>query len=142
MLIVIALLPSATLAAMYWLGAVDIPASMPLGPEDKDGAGPRFKSAAVMARLDNVASNRRTATVRPVILAAPAELEAHVGGDITFAIKLDRTGALPARSIIAISGLPRGATLSSGRPYAETGWNLRSDEVGGLRLMLADVAAG
>ena len=140
-LIVIALLPSATLAAMYWLGAVDLPGSRPLGAEDKEGAGPRFKSAAVMARLDNVAS-KRTARIRPVILAAPAKLEAHAGGDITLAIKLDRTGALPARSIIAISGLPRGATLSSGRPYGETGWNLRSDEVGGLRLILAEVAPG
>jgi hypothetical protein len=75
-------------------------------------------------------------------LDAPAEIEAPAGGGVPFAIALDGTEALPARSVVAIGGLPRGATLSAGRPYGDGEWNLRADEAGGLRLALAGVAAG
>jgi uncharacterized protein YgiM (DUF1202 family) len=42
----------------------------------------------------------------------------------------------PVRSIIAIRGLPQGSKLSSGRPYDETEWNLKPDEIGDLHLAL------
>ena len=50
---------------------------------------------------------------------------------------LDHAGSLPARSVIAVAGLPRGATLSAGRPYGEAEWNLRTDEIGDLRIASA-----
>ncbi len=59
-----------------------------------------------------------------------------------FAVALDGTDALPARSIITVSGLPQGATFSDGRPYGETEWTLRADEIGDLRLTLPPRAAG
>jgi hypothetical protein len=63
-------------------------------------------------------------------------LEAKAGGSITFPIALDGTDGVPARSIIAITGLPQGSKLSSGRPYDETEWNLKPDEIGDLHLAL------
>ena len=63
-------------------------------------------------------------------------LEATAGGNITFPIALDGTDGVPARSIIAIRGLPQGSKLSSGRPYDETEWNLKPDEIGDLHLAL------
>ncbi len=53
-----------------------------------------------------------------------------------FPIAIDATGALPARSIVAITALPQGASFSEGRPYGVTGWSLRPDEIAGLRLRL------
>jgi len=43
---------------------------------------------------------------------------------------------LPARSIIAIRGIPQGATFSQGRPYGSSEWSLTPDEVGDLRIHL------
>ena len=76
------------------------------------------------------------------VLSSPATLEATAGGDITFPIALDGTDGVPARSIIAIRGLPQGSKLSSGRPYDETEWNLKPDEIGDLHLVLPRNASG
>jgi hypothetical protein len=70
------------------------------------------------------------------VLSSPPTLEASAGGDITLPIALDGTDGVPARSIIAIKGLPPGSRLSSGRPYDETEWNLKLDEIGDLHLAL------
>ena len=69
-------------------------------------------------------------------------LEATAGGNIAFPIALDGTDGVPARSIIAIRGLPQGSKLSSGRPYDETEWNLKPDEIGDLHLVLPSNASG
>ena len=69
-------------------------------------------------------------------------LEATAGGDIAFPIALDGSDGVPARSIIAIRGLPQGSKLSSGRPYDETEWNLKPDEIGDLHLVLPSNASG
>ena len=57
-------------------------------------------------------------------------------------IALDGTDGLPARSIVAISGLPQGSALSNGRPYGETEWTLKPDEIGDLHLDLPNTARG
>jgi hypothetical protein len=44
--------------------------------------------------------------------------------------------------VVAISGLPKGSTLSNGRPYSETEWNLKPDEIGDLHLLLPNTANG
>ena len=69
-------------------------------------------------------------------------LEATAGEDVNLPIELDGTDGVPARSIIAISGLPQGSMLSSGRPYGETEWNLKTDEIGDLHLNLPGNASG
>lgn len=76
------------------------------------------------------------------VLTTPPILEASAGDEVPFPIALDGTDGVPARSIIAISGLPHGASFSDGRPYGETEWNLRSDQIGDLRLILPDTANG
>jgi len=69
-------------------------------------------------------------------------LEATAGEEVNLPIALDGTDGVPARSIIAISGLPQGSMLSSGRPYGETEWNLKTDEIGDLHLNLPSNASG
>jgi hypothetical protein len=122
-LILVALIPNLTLGAIFWLGAINAPWSPATHPP-KESSGPAAQSA-----------------VPSPVLSSPAMLEATAGGDITFPIALDGTDGVP-RSIIAIKGLPQGSKLSSGRPYDETEWNLKPDEIGDLHLVLPSNASG
>src|SRR6478735_6301829 len=117
-LVLIALIPNLMLGAIFWLGAVDIPwpRSPTITANDKTVAPP--------------------SAVPTPVLSSPPTLEASAGGDITLPIALDGTDGVPARSIIVIKGLPQGSKLSSGRPYDETEWNLKPDEIGDLHLAL------
>ena len=123
-LILVALIPNLTLGAIFWLGAINAPWSPATHPP-KESSGPAAQSA-----------------VPSPVLSSPAMLEATAGGDITFPIALDGTDGVPARSIIAIKGLPQGSKLSSGRPYDETEWNLKPDEISDLHLVLPSNASG
>jgi hypothetical protein len=71
-----------------------------------------------------------------VALSSPPKIAAHAGDVVAFPIAIDATGALPARSIVAITAVPQGASFSEGRPYGVTGWSLRPDEIAGLQLRL------
>src|SRR5512146_3130901 len=90
-LVLFAMLPNLALGAMFLLGVVNTPWSKP------EGSPPRTKPAL------------------PPALSAPAVLEVTAGEDAIFPIALDGTDGVPARSIIAISGLPHGSALSAGR---------------------------
>ena len=78
----------------------------------------------------------------PVTLSAPASIVGEAGKETVFAISLDSSENLPARSIITIRGLPEGTSFSAGRPFGETEWSLRPDEISGLRLLLPAIASG
>jgi hypothetical protein len=123
-LVLAALIPNLMLGAIFWLGAVDIP---------------RSKSPMITANDKPIAP---PSAVPTPVLSSPASLEASPGADITLPIALDGTDGVPARSIIAIRGLPQGSKLSSGRPYDETEWNLKPDEIGDLHLVLPSNASG
>jgi hypothetical protein len=69
-------------------------------------------------------------------------LEVTAGKDVIFPIALDGTDGVPARSIIALSGLPHGSAFSAGRPYGETEWSLKTDEIGDLHLVLPSETNG
>ena len=71
-----------------------------------------------------------------VALTSPERLEADAGEMIAFPIAIDKAEALPERSLVAVSALPQGASFSQGRPYGDTGWSLRPDEIAGLQLKL------
>jgi hypothetical protein len=73
-----------------------------------------------------------------VALSSPERIEAKAGDVVEFPIAIDATEALPARSIVAITALPEGASFSEGRPYGITGWSLRPDEIGDLQLSLPE----
>ena len=123
-LVLIALIPNLMLGAIFWLGAANIP----------------------WPRSPTITANDKTvppqSAVPTPVLSSPATLKASAGGEITFPIALDGTDGVPARSIIAIRGLPQGSKLSSGRPYGETEWNLKPDEIGDLHLVLPRTASG
>jgi hypothetical protein len=120
-LVFVALLPNLALGAMFLLGVVNTPWSAP--ESSPPGTSPK-------------------AALPSAVLAAPAVLEITVGEDVIFPIALDGTDGVPARSIIAISGLPHGSALSAGRPYGETEWNLKTDEIGDLHLVLSSETSG
>src|SRR6476660_3129118 len=136
-LIVVALLPSLAFGAMLWLGAIKTPWS---SKGTKNNALPGVVLAATGTAPDQARSTQTA--IGALALTAPDTLEAKAGQDVPFAIALDHTGDLPARSALAIAGLPEGATLSAGRPYGETEWSLRPDEIGDLRLVLPKAASG
>lgn len=123
-LVVVALLPNVILGAIFWLGVINTPWSTPAMFFDETSA-----SAAKL-------------TFPPPVLSAPAVLEATAGEQINFAITLDGTDGVPARSIISVKGLPQGSRLSSGRAYDETEWNLKPDEIGDLHLVVPHTASG
>jgi hypothetical protein len=123
--ILVALLPNLTLGAIFLLGAINTPWSKPVTLAANESTVPVARSP-----------------IPPPVLSAPTTLEATAGEHVTIPIALDGTDGVPARSIIAISGLPQGSTLSSGRPHGETEWNLKSDEIGDLHLVLPNTATG
>jgi hypothetical protein len=128
-LVLLALLPNLTVAAFVWLPALWTPGAKVEEPLRADTTGAP------------VTRPKETAKPAPA-LTVPSILEANAGEDVVLPIALDGTDGVPFRSAIAISGLPAGATLSGGRPYGATGWNLQADEIGDLHLMLPDAARG
>jgi hypothetical protein len=85
---------------------------------------------------------KRDIELPPVTLSSPESIVSQAGKETAFAISLDSAENLPPRSIITIRGLPEGTSFSAGRPYGETEWSLRPDELRGLRLKLPASASG
>lgn len=89
------------------------------------------------------APSQETASPAPAaVLSAPDRIEATGGSAVSFPIALDGTDGVPARSVIAIKGLPQGSNFSEGRPYGDSEWTLRPDQIGDLNLALHDGAQG
>ena len=120
--LLVAVLPSLVLVAIIRVGMTAVPSPGPLD------ANARQSPATV-----------QLASSSPV-LSTPRRLEAAAGDTVPFPIALDGTDGVPARSLIAIRGLPLGSTFSSGRPYGQTEWTLRTDEIGELHLTLPAAA--
>ena len=161
-LILVALLPNLTFAAIFWLGLVHSPWSTPAPPMESPltGASPSpkvsslpeadsaIRSPALSAPETFEATARQEVTL-PIapdgadgnaaipspVLSAPAMFEATAGQDVTLPIALDGAEGVPPGSLIVVSGLPLGSTLSSGRVHGET-WNLHPDEIGDLHLLV------
>lgn len=141
-LIVVALLPSVTLAAMLWFGAVNSSwFERPRSASNKGSWLPAVQANAAMPALDGTSSPGISESPAAT-LDAPAALDVQAGHELRFPIELHQARAMPARSVIAIGGLPRGVTLSAGRPYGDSEWNLRPDQIGDVRLVVGDAAAG
>ena len=124
-LILVALVPNLVLGGLFWLGLINTPWSRPvtLAPNESPVPASRF-------------------AIPPPVLSSPALLEATAGEQVTLPIALDGTDGVPARSILAISGLPQDSTLSSGRRYGESEWNVKTDEIGDLQIVLPNTASG
>jgi len=124
-LILVALVPNLILGGLFWMDLINTPWSQHVTPAPDERSAPAIRSA-----------------IPPPVLSSPGLLQATAGEQITLPIALDGTDGVPARSIIAISGLPQGSTLTSGRPYGESEWNLKTDEIGDLQLVLPNTASG
>jgi hypothetical protein len=81
-------------------------------------------------------------TAPEIALSSPDRIEAKAGEEIDFPMAIDATEKLPSRCVIAVSAMPDGASFSEGRPYGATGWSLRPDEIGDLRLRLPQARSG
>ncbi len=103
-------------------------------PRDKEPVQELTVTSASPAAT--VAEPEQEASVPDVALSSPGRLEADAGTTIAFPIAIDKAEALPERSLVAVSALPQGASFSQGRPYGETGWSLRPDEITSLQMQL------
>jgi hypothetical protein len=140
-LIVISLVPSATIGAMLWQGVISTPWSTNV--VRGNDASPPAAEKALTARLPAETIQPKPAIEdRSVTLTAPATVEAEGNKEVPLDITLSSAHPLPFRSIITIGGLPQGATLSRGRPYGEAEWTLRPDEIGDVHLVLPKTASG
>ena len=161
-LILVALLPNLTFAAIFWLGLVHSPWSTPAPPRESPLTGasilpnvsslPEANSAIrspVLSAPETFEATGRQEVTLPIapegadgdsaipspVLSAPATFEAKAGQDVTLPMALDGADGVPPGSLIVVSGLPLGSTLSSGRVHGET-WNLQPDEIGDLHLLV------
>jgi hypothetical protein len=76
------------------------------------------------------------------VLTSAGRIEAIGGSGVAFPIALDGTDGVPSRSVIAIKGLPHGSNVSEGRPYGDSEWTLRPDQIGDLSLTMPAAAQG
>jgi hypothetical protein len=118
--VMLALIPLAVLFVRLW----------------QDNVAPRAADGAAEPAAAGSATPGQQNSTLEVALSSPDRVEAKAGEAVAFPIVIDATAALPARSIVAVTALPEGATFSEGRPYGETGWSLRPDEIGDLQLRL------
>ncbi|MGC2410934.1 MAG: SH3 domain-containing protein [Methyloceanibacter sp.] len=143
-LLIVALVPSVAFAVLYWRGAANVPGSAPMAAERDDGqATPTVQQASVasIAPLETVLP-KQDIELPSIALTVPGAMAAEAGKETLFALALDSPDELPVRSIITIRGLPEGTSFSAGRPYGESEWSLRPDEIGDLRLILPQTASG
>jgi hypothetical protein len=140
-LIVVSLLPSATIGAMLWQGVIRTPWSTNVvGGND---ASPPETEKALTTRLPaETVQPKQDVEDLSVTLTAPTTIAAEGDKAVPFGIALNSANPIPFRSTISIGGLPEGATFSHGRRYGETEWTLRPDEIGDLHLLLPKTASG
>jgi Bacterial SH3 domain len=141
-LILVSLIPTATVGVLFWPGvfrASGLSNAFVRG-HDREPSEAQQASTANSPALS--VQPKQDVEGPSVALTAPNTIAAEAGKEVPFSITLDSANPLPLRSIITISGLPQGSTLSNGRPYGEADWTLRPDEIGDLRLLLPKAASG
>jgi hypothetical protein len=81
-------------------------------------------------------------TAPSAVLTTSTRIEAKAGDTIGFPIALDGTDGVPSRSVIAIKGLPQASNFSEGRPFGESEWMFKPDQIGDLHLVLPRSTSG
>jgi len=137
LLVLASLVPSALIGLMLWLGAIKAPASGVI--VDRYRNDPPEVAQAEMESLESKAAPPKPQIERPsVVMVVPDTLQAGLGTEIPFHIAIDPAEPLPPRAIITVEGMPESSIFSAGRPYGETGWTFRADEIAdNLRLIPA-----
>jgi hypothetical protein len=146
-LVLVSLIPAALLLMLLWQGGFTVPnkAGEPETAIDVEVPAPAPQQAAVVTTPAALDTPDPLATEQPepdIALTAPVKLLAKAGDEVAFDVTLDTDEALPWRSLIAVRSLPDGATFSQGRPYGESEWSLRPDEIGDLKLRIPANATG
>jgi Bacterial SH3 domain len=134
-LVGVALVLTAILSFLLWQGTLGPRADGAMVPADG-------LSAASTPSSTGLAQPVQGSTAPEIALSSPDRIEAKAGEEIDFPIAIDATEKLPSRCVIAVSAMPDGASFSEGRPYGATGWSLRPDEIGELRLRLPEARSG
>jgi Bacterial SH3 domain len=151
---IVALVPVIAFGALYSRGAISV-ASLPAvldGDRDKEapaeaqGDNPALpavqQAAAASAAPPETILPKRNVALPSVALTLSGAVEAVAGKASPFVISVESSDTLPGRSIITIRGLPEGTSFSAGRPFGETEWSLRPDEITDLRMILPATASG
>jgi hypothetical protein len=125
-LVGLALVPIAILLVQLWQTTIQG------GWEDKTAANKTLETASATGFDQSFQSP----SAIEIVLSSPDTIQVKAVGETDFHLAIDATEALPPRSIVAVSGLPHGASFSEGRPYGISGWSLRPDEIGDLQLRL------
>jgi hypothetical protein len=118
-LVLLAVLPSLSVATMVWLRQTDIAPSM------------------------DASSNRGAVTETVIALpsiSTPTMLKATPGQNTPFPIAIDGTDPVTGGGTITISRLPVGSTLSAGVPHDETTWKVAPGQIDNLHLLLPEAA--
>lgn len=141
--VIVSLVPTAAILFLTWQGAIKLPGA-PVAPVIVDYSQIAESQRASLAALPVIPTPPVVEIeVRPAVaLTAPPRIEAKPGEETELNIGVNADAALPARSVIAIRGLPEGAVLTHGRPYDNSEWNVRPDETGDLKLKLPETASG
>jgi hypothetical protein len=130
-LIIISLVPTAIIVGLLMEGAIKFPVEGSTVSKSETAPFVEAEQASLAA-----APQVETEARPDIALTADSRIEAKPGEEVPFNIAIDRVDELPARSVIAIRGIPQGATFSQGRPYGSSEWSLTPDEVGDLRIHL------
>jgi Bacterial SH3 domain len=139
----VALVPVIAFAALYSRGALSVTSvAAVLGDSDKQAPQEAQQASAASAAEPETILPKRDVELPSVALTVPGAISAQAGKESAFVIALDSSETLPPRSIITIRGLPDGTSFSAGRPFGETEWSLRPDEIGDLRVTLPSTASG
>jgi hypothetical protein len=140
-LVLVSLIPAALLLLLLWQGGIQVPKQANTAETAIDVAVPApTPQQASVTTIPNALDTERPEP--DIALTAPVKLVAKAGDEVAFDVTVDTDEALPSRSLIAIRALPDGATFSQGRPYGESEWSLRPDEIGDLRLRVPTNAKG
>jgi Bacterial SH3 domain len=154
----VALVPVIAFVALYSRGAISVAnlsavldsnsekQAPALAQGDRQEAAaeptPEVQEAAAGAPAPETILPKRDVELPPVTIAVPGAIRTLAGKETSFVIAIDNSDRLPGRSIITIRGLPERTSFSAGRPFGETEWSLRPDEIGNLRMTLPPGASG
>jgi hypothetical protein len=142
-LILVALVPTLALGLLLWRGSIDVTGFNLTTKQADRQITPEIQQASIAgSATPETVLPKGDAELPATVLTVASTISAKAGEAAPFPIALDDADALPPRSIITIRGLQEGTSFSAGRPFGETEWSLRPDEIGDLKLMLPFTASG
>jgi hypothetical protein len=122
-LILLALLPTLSVAAIIWLLLPDT-----------------ISSSSLEALSNRRASPKTQATIALPAISMPTMVKAKAGEATPFPIAITGTDPVEGVGTIAISRLPQGSVFSAGIAHGETTWRLSAHEIENLHLVLPKTA--